>query len=89
MRIVAGVDEVGRGSLVGPVYAAAVILNKSVKLKILKDSKTISKKRERCYQNISKITQLGQLEKHQKEEIDKLNIIASKLIGNEKSNIKS
>ena len=30
MRIVAGVDEVGRGSLIGPVYADAVILNKSI-----------------------------------------------------------
>ena len=29
--IIAGVDEVGRGSLIGPVYAAAVILNKSIK----------------------------------------------------------
>ena len=27
MKIKAGVDEVGRGSLIGPVYAAAVILN--------------------------------------------------------------
>ncbi len=32
-RIVAGVDEVGRGSLIGPVYAAAVILNKNIKKK--------------------------------------------------------
>ena len=32
-NILAGVDEVGRGSLVGPVYAAAVILNKSINLK--------------------------------------------------------
>ena len=30
MEIIAGVDEVGRGSLIGPVYAAAVILNKSL-----------------------------------------------------------
>ena len=30
MKIVAGVDEVGRGSLIGPVYAAAVILKKSI-----------------------------------------------------------
>ena len=30
MRIIAGVDEVGRGSLIGPVYAAAVILNKDI-----------------------------------------------------------
>ena len=29
MNITAGVDEVGRGSLIGPVYAAAVILDKS------------------------------------------------------------
>ena len=29
-RIIAGVDEVGRGSLIGPVYAAAVILDKSI-----------------------------------------------------------
>ena len=32
MRIVAGVDEVGRGSLIGPVYTAAVILNKSINI---------------------------------------------------------
>ena len=32
--IVAGVDEVGRGCLAGPVTAAAVILNKILKVKI-------------------------------------------------------
>ena len=36
MRIVAGVDEVGRGSLIGPVYAAAVVLNKSINRRLLK-----------------------------------------------------
>ena len=36
MRVTAGVDEVGRGSLVGPVYAAAVILNHSIKKKTIK-----------------------------------------------------
>ena len=47
MKLIAGVDEVGRGSLIGPVYAAAVILNKSIKKKLLKDSKILSKnKRE-------------------------------------------
>ena len=30
MKVIAGVDEVGRGSLIGPVYAAAVILDKSI-----------------------------------------------------------
>ena len=42
MKIIAGVDEVGRGSLVGPVYAAAVILKSSINTKLLKDSKSIS-----------------------------------------------
>ena len=47
MEILAGVDEVGRGSLIGPVYAAAVILNKSINKKLLKDSKSLTKdKRE-------------------------------------------
>ena len=40
--ITAGVDEVGRGCLAGPVVSAAVILKKSINLKILKDSKKIS-----------------------------------------------
>ena len=34
VKILAGVDEVGRGSLIGPVYAAAVILNKSINKKL-------------------------------------------------------
>ena len=46
-KIIAGVDEVGRGSLVGPVYAAAVILNKKVDRKKIKDSKKVSKKKKR------------------------------------------
>ena len=35
MKILAGVDEVGRGSLIGPVYAAAIILNNSIDKKLL------------------------------------------------------
>ena len=42
-KIIAGVDEVGRGSLVGPVYAAAVILKNKIDKKKLKDSKKLSK----------------------------------------------
>ena len=38
-RMIAGVDEVGRGSLIGPVYAAAVILNKKINKKNLKIQK--------------------------------------------------
>ena len=44
-KYIAGVDEVGRGSLIGPVYAAAVILRKNINKKIIKDSKTLTKKK--------------------------------------------
>ena len=48
--IIAGVDEVGRGCLAGPVVSAAVIFKKGINLKILKDSKKISfKKREKNF----------------------------------------
>ena len=40
--ITAGVDEVGRGCLAGPVVSAAVILNKETDLKLIKDSKKIN-----------------------------------------------
>ena len=42
-KLLAGVDEVGRGSLIGPVYAAAVILKKKIDKKRLKHSKNLSK----------------------------------------------
>ena len=38
---IAGVDEVGRGSLIGPVYASAVILKKNCDVKKFKDSKKL------------------------------------------------
>ena len=43
--IIAGVDEVGRGCLAGPVVSAAVILKDSINLKLLKDSKKITFKK--------------------------------------------
>ena len=38
----AGVDEVGRGCLAGPVVSAAVILKENIDLKLIKDSKKIN-----------------------------------------------
>ena len=38
---IAGVDEVGRGCLAGPVFSAAVILNNRINKKDIKDSKKI------------------------------------------------
>ena len=51
--ITAGVDEVGRGCLAGPVVSAAVIFKKNINLSLLKDSKKISfKKREEISEHI-------------------------------------
>ena len=52
-KIIAGVDEVGRGCLAGPVVSAAVILKEGIDLTILKDSKKVSFiKRERISEHI-------------------------------------
>jgi len=45
LTLIAGVDEVGRGPLAGPVVAAAVILPKNCKITGLNDSKKIPKKK--------------------------------------------
>jgi ribonuclease HII len=79
-KIIAGVDEVGRGSLIGPVYAAAVILNKSINKKLLKDSKSLSKdKREEVFSYIknNSIWALGQASV---KEIEKMNILHASLL---------
>ena len=65
MKIIAGVDEVGRGSLIGPVYAAAVILNKSINKKFLKDSKMLAKYEREILTKYIKKTPYGLLAKHQ------------------------
>lgn len=46
-NLIAGIDEVGRGPLAGPVVAAAVILPKDCKIKGLNDSKKIPKSKHR------------------------------------------
>ena len=79
-KIIAGVDEVGRGSLIGPVYAAAVILNKSINNKLLKDSKSISKnKREKLFRYIKKNCTFS-IGKASVKEIEKLNILHASLL---------
>ena len=45
VRLVAGVDEAGRGPLAGPVVAAAVILDPAVRIAGLRDSKRLSPRR--------------------------------------------
>ncbi|MGV3078685.1 ribonuclease HII [Streptococcus sp. 32226D021BW] len=53
VEFIAGIDEVGRGPLAGPVVAAAVILPKGCKIRYLNDSKKIPKsKHESIYQEV-------------------------------------
>ena len=85
MKIVAGVDEVGRGSLIGPVYAAAVILNKNINKKLLKDSKTIAKDKRELLSNYIKKNSIWSVGKASVKEIDKINILQASLTCNEKS----
>ncbi len=54
-KLIAGVDEVGRGPLVGPVVTAAVILPKNYKLAGLNDSKKLTaKQRDKFYDILQK-----------------------------------
>lgn len=54
ITLIAGVDEVGRGPLIGPVVASAVILPKDYVLKGLTDSKKLSEKKRDYYYDIIK-----------------------------------
>ena len=80
MKIIAGVDEVGRGSLIGPVYAAAVILNKSVNKKNLKDSKKISKNQREKFSKMIKKNSTWSVGIASIKEIEKLNILNASLL---------
>ena len=80
MRIVAGVDEVGRGSLIGPVYAAAVILNKSINTKLLKDSKSLTKTKREVLSRYIKKNSIWAIGKSSVIEIEKINILQASLL---------
>jgi len=78
--ITAGVDEVGRGCLAGPVVSSAVILKETVNLNILKDSKKISfKKRIEIAEHI-KLNSIYAVGMASVEEILKLNILQAALL---------
>ena len=76
----AGVDEVGRGCLAGPVFAAAVILNNDINTKDIKDSKKITfKKRILLYKYIKK-NSIYAVGTASVDEIDKINILNASLL---------
>ena len=81
INIVGGVDEVGRGPLVGPVVTACVVLPKDFVLDGLTDSKKLTeKKREKFYDYIINNCIAYSIGQCSPEEIDKYNILeATKL----------
>jgi ribonuclease HII len=78
---VAGVDEVGRGPLAGPVVAAAVILDPARPIVGLADSKKLSERRREELAEIIKEQALSwALGRAEVEEIDRLNILQASLL---------
>ena len=88
MKNIAGVDEVGRGSLIGPVYAAAVILNKSIDVKLLKDSKSLTKTRRKTLAKYIMKNSIWAIGKASVKEIEKKNILNASLLAMKRSIIK-
>jgi ribonuclease HII len=78
--LIAGVDEVGRGSLIGPVYAAAVILKKDLDKKKLKDSKKLTKKNREILEKYIKKNSYWSIGSASLKEIEKLNILNASLL---------
>ncbi len=79
-RHVAGVDEVGRGPLAGPVMAAAVILNPQSIPDGLNDSKILSAKRRGHLEPLLRQSALIGLGQASVEEIDEMNILQASLL---------
>jgi len=81
LMIIAGVDEVGRGPLAGPVVAAAVILCQNKHIEGLSDSKTLSiKRREALYDSIRKRALAVSIAQASVAEIDQINILNATML---------
>ena len=79
--VICGVDEAGRGPLAGDVYAAAVILNDSVLIDYLNDSKKISeKRRELLYDEVIAKADAYCVATASVQEIDELNILQATML---------
>ncbi len=73
---IAGIDEVGRGPLAGPVVAGAVILPKDCDILYINDSKKLSAaKREELYDEIMEKAVAAELGMIEPERIDEINIL--------------
>ncbi len=75
-KFVAGVDEVGRGPLAGPVVSAAVILPQDFKLLGVDDSKRLTpKRREELCEKIKEIALCWSVGRREPSRIDEINIL--------------
>ncbi len=77
---IAGVDEVGRGSLMGPIYAAAVVLKENINKKELKDSKMLSKQKREVLEKYIKKNSYWSVGSASIKEIEKLNVLNASLL---------
>ncbi len=81
MSIIAGIDEVGRGCLVGAVVAAAVILDPNKPILGLTDSKKLTaKKRELLARQIKENALAWSIGRAEASEIDRINILQASLL---------
>lgn len=92
-RLVAGVDEVGRGALFGPVVAAAVILPTSTLQQLaiagVKDSKQLShRQRLRLAQDIQRLALDWRIGYATSAEIDQINILQASLLAMKRAVVK-
>ena len=77
----AGVDEVGRGPLAGPVIAAAVILDNSIEISGLRDSKLLSEQRRtELAEEIRQHARCWGTGRAETGEIDAMNILQASLL---------
>ncbi len=79
-RLIAGVDEVGRGPLAGDVVAAAVILGTEVPVGINDSKKLTERRREALFTEISATAMAVSVGRASVEEIDSMNILAASLL---------
>ncbi|MGH8105299.1 MAG: ribonuclease HII [Arenimonas sp.] len=82
IRLIAGVDEAGRGPLAGPVVCAAVILNPEKPIAGLGDSKALSeKKREQLFPLIQQHSLAWKIIFIEAADIDRMNIFKATMEG--------
>ena len=81
MRLIAGIDEAGRGPLAGPVFAAAVILDPVRPVDGLRDSKLLSaQQRDRLAAEIRERALAWAIAEAAVAEIDELNILHATMV---------